>query len=276
MTCAEFKDQVALYAAGALDAAERAAMELHLAEAGPHQGCAEALARANRAAVSLGRALPPLPVDERVWKNIEAQVGTASPRGKPPEWLGWLAAAAAIIAVVILARDRANLSSQAQIAQRNLIEAQHQVEALTSSTAAAKSAAGDCERNLALAQSDNTVARNALLLLRMNGTRLVSLEPSGPKKLRASAVVNEQAHRAFVIAAMLPEQPDKVYQLWVIRGKNPPFPAGLLRKQGSGVMVGEIDPKLLTLPPDALAVSIEKSGGAASPTDVEMVGKLGT
>jgi hypothetical protein len=82
MDCRSFKELVPALALDALDEAERAACTAHLAEHGPHAGCAEALSDARALAARLARALPERSVDPRVWRAIEdrAQAETAARR----------------------------------------------------------------------------------------------------------------------------------------------------------------------------------------------------
>jgi hypothetical protein len=71
MDCRSFKELVPALALDALDEAERAACAAHLAEHGPHDGCAEAVNDARALAARLARALPERKVDGRVWRAIE-------------------------------------------------------------------------------------------------------------------------------------------------------------------------------------------------------------
>ncbi len=84
MDCRSFKELVPALALDALDAAERAACTAHLAESGPHEGCARAVSDARALAARLARALPERPVDPRVWRAIEdrAQAELAARRAR--------------------------------------------------------------------------------------------------------------------------------------------------------------------------------------------------
>src|SRR5262249_869034 len=110
MTCAEFKEVVALYALGSVDAAERAACDAHLGEK-QHEGCFEALAEANDTVAALALALPEVKPGPKVWPAIERGVGIAAAagetgpagRGRAPRRQAWftfgLVAACAALAV---------------------------------------------------------------------------------------------------------------------------------------------------------------------------------
>ncbi len=72
---------------------------------------------------------------------------------------------------------------------------------------------------------------------------------------------------AIVLAGLPPAGADKVYELWAIRGDNPPEPAGLLavpaEQQAFATRLATV-PRPLEV--SAFAVSIEPTGGSASPT----------
>ena len=84
MDCRSFKELVPALALDGLDAAERAACAAHLAEHGPHDGCAEAVSDARALAARLACALPERKVDGRVWRAIEdrAQAELAARRAE--------------------------------------------------------------------------------------------------------------------------------------------------------------------------------------------------
>lgn len=71
---------------------------------------------------------------------------------------------------------------------------------------------------------------------------------------------------AIVLSGLAPATPDKTYELWAIRGKRPPEPAGLVTvdaQRGVAIIVPKLDaPTEVT----AFAVSLEPRGGSPSPT----------
>lgn len=272
MTCAEFQELVALHALDALEPAERAEAEAHLAEAA-HQGCIEALARARGAAAALARALPPAPADETLWRRIErrlpaagslptiARAGTAR---RVREALAWGAAAAAALALVAVQgarmRERRALAAAAQL------EAQAREQSLAS-----------CRRDVEAMRGEAEASRTALALLRSPSTRLLSLEAARPEvRAHARALIDPATLRGVVLSAQgqLDVPQGKVAELWLIRGKAAPIPAGLLRAGAEGTLT-EIAPALLQQgPPDAVAISFEPGPlPSAAPTDVVLLGK---
>ena len=102
MTCAEFKELAAALALDALDPDERARARAHLAEPIGHEGCAEALGRAEQAARLLPGALIDRPPPDRVWRWIEARLSArAPPLPYHPVGIGFYAARAEYLDLLI-------------------------------------------------------------------------------------------------------------------------------------------------------------------------------
>src|SRR5438309_681860 len=121
----------------------------------------------------------------------------------------------------------------------------------------------------------STHKREAIALLENPSTKVIALAPVAGKAYRASAIVNLAERRAIVLASSMRRVSERDFELWVIRGKNAPAPAGFLHAAGEGVDIGEIDAALLGDPElDAFAVSLEPLGGRPAPTEVLMVGAL--
>ncbi len=267
MNCSEFKEQVGAYAVGALSTEETAAMDAHLAQTIAHEGCQEALLRAQRAAGALSLALPPVHPGEHVWPAIESRVGKPdSPARRTPfprrEILAWCLAAAAAAFAVRAFREREELVERVKRTDQHLTD-------LIGERAR-------CLNALETMKAGYALKHDALALLDKPSTRVVPLAPVAGKPFRASAIVNLAERRAIVVSSSMPRQAGKDFELWVIRGKNhPPDPAGFLRTAEGGVEIGEIDPRLLGGPePHTFAVSIEPLGGRPTPTEVLVAGAL--
>ncbi len=286
MTCAEYIELAGAHALHALEPEERRLAEEHLRES-HHEGCPEALARALATVVSLAAAHPSVAPSEGVWRSIAIRAGieggavpesaepasvataarTARPRRVFAPWQRYavpLAAAAALLAAGLWARER----SARGRAESELASAQ----ASARSEGAARAALLAEVRALRV---DGARQRDLAALLELPGSRVVALAPVPGRTARASAVVNVAQRRAVVLSSALQPQPAKDYQLWVIRGKDAPRPAGFLRFEGAALAVGDVDPELLAVAPDALAISLEPAGGRPSPTEVVALGKLG-
>jgi len=256
MTCVEFKEIAALFAAGALDPPERSAAEQHLGEP-THDGCLEALRRASDTWDAVGRSLPPLRPDARVWQGIASRIEQKPRAAAIRTWTGWAVAAALALAVVGVQGARIRAERRA-------------------ATLGAASAERDqCARDLAEARSDAVLQREALALLASPSTQVVALAPQqAGASITARALVNLPSRAAVLYAAGPPAPSGKDYELWVIRGDKK-LPAGLLRTQPSGAILARIDPALLSETPDALAVTVESAGGAPQPLGpIVLVGAL--
>lgn len=280
MNCAELKELAAGYALDALEPADRAAVEAHLREPIAHEGCADAIARAQAVVGRLDR-LPTTPPPDEVWRRVDEEIARApaavaepphggdartSSRWRAAAAAGWLLAAAAGVALFAAVREGRRAGEQLRTASA------HDRQALSSQLTATTAASAACRAELEELRRSARLERAAVALLDEADTRTVSLKPQPGKNARATALINARDGRAIVISTTVNVPAGKDLQMWVIRGKQAPVSAGLLRATASGTLVGEIDPGLLKPGlPDAIAVSLEVSGGAATPTDVLMV-----
>jgi anti-sigma-K factor RskA len=266
MTCAEFRELAALLALGALSPDEAAAAEAHLREP-DHEGCFEALREASAGAEVLVRSLVPVRPSDRVWRGIQEGLqperrGQARVMGLR-ERIAWFVAAAAVIACVVtfLGRDRL-LQDKASLAA-NTLQAGNEKD--------------ECLRELTASKAQAEQLRTVVALLQSPSSKVFAFAPqAGQPVLAARAVVDLAQRKAMVLSASLPKQAGKDFQLWVIRGSTPE-PAGLLRADASGTVLAAIDPALLGSSFDALAVSVEPTGGSPTgkPTgSVVLVGAL--
>ena len=268
MSCEELKALAGAYALGVLDPEERAACEAHLAEVMEHRGCEEAIRRAFATVAALSGALPPVAPGEGVWRAIEARIGAgatlAAPRPRRAlAWAGWAAAAAAALFLALWAVERrdAERGREAVQAAQRLAQAEAQARA-------------GLEAELRSMRNAVDAQRQVTALLDTPGSRVVSLAAVPGRSGRAAAVVNLATRPAGIVSSSLRPQPGSTYQLWVIQGTAAPRPAGFLEPGYGGVLLGQVDPALLAVAPDALAVSLEPPGGSPAPTDVQLVGKL--
>ena len=266
MTCAEFKELAAALALEALDPDERAAARAHLAEPIRHEGCVEALARAEAAARSLSGAVIDTPPPHEVWGRIEARL---SARGRRRPWLaaaGWAVAAAACVAALLLAGRVARL--------RNELDKTRGIAARAGSS---EDLARQCAAQLEAARKTSAVAREAVALLEQPGTRVVPFAPQGAFAGAAFAVIAPDRRRAILLSTALSPTAARDYQLWVIPpgAGAAPVPAGLVQS-AEGVALGDFEAGALARGAVALAVSAEPKGGSptGAPTQVVLVASL--
>jgi len=89
-------------------------------------------------------------------------------------------------------------------------------------------------------------------------------------------LVDAQTGEAHVVLAGLPSPgPGKTYELWAIRGSNPPEPAGLVDVGTTPATAARVERIASPSEVAAFALSIEPEGGSKSPTGpIVMVGKV--
>jgi anti-sigma-K factor RskA len=266
MTCDEFKEQVAAYALGSLEPDEWAACEAHLAQAKPHDGCAEALARANLAKDALAHSLPPVRPRPEVWGRIEARlsqeaapVARAGARGTRA--VPWLVAAAAVAALFVVYVDRARVVDRLAVVEKTVSDAH--VAALAEIGHEQELRRG-CQRDLAAARDAAAQRDGAVALLAQPATRVVALAPQEGARARATAIVNLDGKTAYLVGGGLTPQGGKDYEMWVIRGDKK-LPAGLVHSDASGGAVVALAKDALSGGVDAIAVTLEPAGGGAQP-----------
>jgi anti-sigma-K factor RskA len=120
-----------------------------------------------------------------------------------------------------------------------------------------------------LASLQNEVAAQAHVLRVLGGTRTLSvaLAPQGGVAGSGRVLVDAASgEAAVVLAGVAPSAEGKTYELWAIRGKQPPEPAGLFRVGAEATLAVRVDrvpnPEQVT----AFAVSIEPASGSPAPT----------
>jgi len=276
VNCAEFKENAAAYALGALTPEERAAFEAHLAEPIAHEGCAEALAEANDTTALLAAAQPPLRPGEHVWQAIEREIGATAPargaarpatrRSNRREIVAWSLAAAASVLAFVLGREYA-------VSERRVASKDRELQGLAS----AETDRQICLNELTNARVSLREKEAALALMGEPGTQLVKLAPQGAEPWYASALLNPDQRSAMVLTRELKPQQGKDYQLWLIRGDEK-ISAGILRTDAAGTTLARISDQALSGGrPDAFAVTIEPEGGMPQPTGpIILLGKVPT
>ena len=265
MTCAELRELAPLYALGALSAAERRAVEQHLAEPIAHEGCAEAVPDAVEAASLLALALPPVAPPAGGWEALEASLTVESRPTRrlaaPPrrDVRRFLEGRALVVGLALL------LVAVGGVRVYRWNVEQQRVESVKARMAEQDESLRGCLGELLAMKRQLTLQQMALDLLERPNTQMVSLAVQGKESYRANVILNQADKKAVIIAGALREQKDRDYELWIIRGQEK-IPAGLLHGDENGRAVAEVDSKLLTGGVDAFAVTIEPEGGGKSPT----------
>lgn len=291
----ERRDELAsLYALGAIDAADSTALREELAATPALAADVRALMQTS---VGLAQAVPlvdpPAALRARVLTSVTgktfapavvpfeaAQPATAPPvvapatvaqpatvvrvdRAGPSPWIGWLAAAAALIAAIGTGMYALQLRDRVADAEARAVAAGREV--------------AEMRRVLDRSQEETrTVRMQAAVLIAPDMARVdLAGQPSAPN---ASARAFWSRSRGMVFAATsLPRLPSgKVYQLWVLANGVNPISAGLLAPDAQGqVNTHFVTPQDIPTPV-ALAVTLEPEGGVPQPTgDKYLVGAAG-
>jgi anti-sigma-K factor RskA len=262
------------YALGALDEAERARFEAELAS---NPDAVSALARAHIGAAALGAALPPVRPRREVWQAIEARLGEAEAPRRRSRTLGalpWVVAAAAAAAAIFLWRRSAESVHRAERAEHLASFRASEVDSHQRALTAERSGFAECRRDLDSARGELGIKAEAVALLELPDTRVVTLSAKGGGGHSGSAIVNLGQKQVVVVAAGLVAQAGKDYELWVIKGDKK-VAAGLLHGGDRGQAIARVDPALLGEGADAFAVTLEPAGGGAAPVGpIVLVGML--
>ena len=240
----QFADLAGAYALGALDAADLAAFEQHLAACAE---CQQLVADARLVAVALPLTLPPVEPPAALRQRIMMS-GAAPAKASMPA--SWLAIAATLLAVVAGGFTWTQYR-QATASQEAATRSQAQLAALQAQLSALQN------------QADN--ARQALDILAADDVARIDLkgQPAAPA---STGRAYWSASRGLLFSAVdLPPLPQgRVYQLWYVTASAPvsaalvtPDPAGrytLITSAPAGVT------------PTAFAVTIEPAGGLPAPS----------
>lgn len=209
-----------------------------------------------------------------------------APRFRAREGVAWtLAIAAAVAGLALLNVWRndqarvADLEERLALADRAIVSAEERF-ASDRSDLEVKIRSSDSNRQACLDDLQNAKLSieeydRALRLMGAPETLLIQLAAQGDVPYRASALMNEEEGEAMLLSSALAPQDGKDYQLWLIRGDQK-ISAGLLDAE-VGATLAQIDPALLQEgTPDAIAVTVEPTGGMPQPTGpIVLLGKVG-
>jgi len=260
MNCAQFKESSWAYALGILEGDEQHAFEQHLSESIEHEGCPAALERALKTAAALSAAAPPANPPRSAWDNLATRIGVstrgrAAAGGSRRNWLPWalaFAAAASIVAAVKgVGYRNALIRANAQLAKLSAVDAERQ----------------RCTEELNAMRKSSELQRAALALLELPATRVVALGPQAGAKStsRGSVLFNPEEQKTMVLVSALAPALGKDYELWVIREKTAPIPAGTFKPGPDGRAI-QLVPSDLGAHPGTVAITLEPEGGSPQPT----------
>jgi anti-sigma-K factor RskA len=260
----QFGESLQAYALGALDGAERDALEAHLATGCPE--CAAELAEARWVVSQLAYAAPAAApagrLRGRVMQMVRSEAATArtsltaisSSKPAVPFWM-WAGVAALLLLTLYSAWNARQLQEQIRDVNERATAQLHGREKIEQELAAARQEAAQVKREADIL-ADPASVRIAMA---------TSAADSG------SLQANWNPRLGLVVSGSKIPQPagSRVLQLWIIpkRAGAKPVPVQVERPDANGsfVMVVANPPEALT-DAKALAVSEEPAGGSAQPT----------
>jgi anti-sigma-K factor RskA len=274
MNRVQFLEEVELYAAHALSPAEMRECDAFLRENADEE-CRTALRRAQWAWSQLGMSIDPVKPPETVWAAIVRVIGGAHDApgvraaSRWRERIAWAAVACALLAVGLLEGRRQAAVQRAQQAESRA----QQLEALGKAAAQGNETAltsiraekDACARALQSAQGDASAKALALAIVQAPGAKMVPLAPQAGASQRATALLDLSGHRAALVASAMSAATDKDYELWIIRD-GAKVPAGVIHPDANGLAILALDQALLEGKIDAVAITLEPTGGVPQPT----------
>jgi anti-sigma-K factor RskA len=244
------REQAALYAIGALTAAERPAFEAHLAD------CAECAAEV-RAFLPVCSALaqsvpqhdPPAALRGRILAAARRPSGS---RRAMPALAPWLAAAAMLVLTAGLGIYTTQLRQRVRMLESQLREALVRVD--------------NGERRLAVALRSAADAEAPMAILTAPDVRRIDLAGQAVAPRAAARAFWSRSRGLVMTASNLPAlPPGRTYQLWFVTAAAP-ISAGLLRPDAAGGLTTVLSTPADLPRPAALAVTLEPDGGSPGPT----------
>jgi anti-sigma-K factor RskA len=253
MSAESWSERAAAYALGALDADELQAFEARLAV---DAALRREVAAYREALAAVAGALPgaadaPPALRDRILERARAErpgaaaaaPAEARPARRPPRALPWMLLAASVAGLVWLGLENRRLAGEAESLASRL---------------------DDVRVSLAGAQAELARFDSLADVLTGSDVRFATLSGEAAPSLR---LVWNAASGALLVAArdLPPPAPGRTYQLWGIRGDEPPVSLGTFATEAGGTA-------LLTLAPgatadfDVSAVTDEPSGGSPQPT----------
>lgn len=278
-SCEQLAELYEAYALGALEGAELAAVEEHLARQCPT--CTPGVAQARTLVANLSYLAPPAepPADLRrkllaaiaaepagnvasaaaAARTVRGADAVAKGRARAPErpWIpawAWVAAAALVLFAGYTTFQMRQFSREVAVLERQGAQEQQRSRAL------------DSERERYL---------QALNIIGAAATRRLQLKPGKTAMPPVSAYWNPGM--GLVLAAdKMPEMPPgRTLQLWVVPQQGAPISVGIFRPNAAGQVLMVMPPGNAMLMAKALAISDEPAGGSPQPTSTpEWVGPV--
>lgn len=264
MTHDELRDLCAVHALGALDGADRAAIEAHLGECA---GCRRLVAEHAEAATGLGAALRPMaPSPElrlRIQDTLSARPAGPKlvPRGSTPAWAVPAAAAAALLAGVWFGARLESVSGDPGPLQAEVEKVRGDNRKLREENASFATRLAEAKVKLDAMESEALAEKKFMPNAAMG-------ELAGVGGAAALGRVFWQGEEVHIMAANLPAPPQgKGYQVWALVEGMDPMPGAVFMPDKDGLMKGA--QKIVGVPqgPNVkFAVTLEPIAGVRKPS----------
>ena len=244
----EFADDLALYALGVLQAAERAALEKHLTECAD---CRRELQQLRGDSALLAMSVPaeraPGRVRQRLMNAVAAESRATSPR-QAWAWAIWipsLAAVALVLIAIILWRQDTNL-------RREMANLQ-----------------GDYSRQQEELRRANEVLAT---LIDPAAARFTLSAVNVPPRPQGKAIYARNRGSLIFLASNMPAlPPQKAYELWLIPASGAPIPAGIFKPDTNGSATVINPPLPGNVEAKTFAITVEPESGSPAPTSQPMM-----
>jgi anti-sigma-K factor RskA len=278
-SCEQLAELYEAYALGALEGAELAAVEEHLAQQCPT--CTPSVAQARTLVANLSYLAPPAepPADLRrkllaaiaaepagnvagaaaAPRTVRGVDSVAKGRASAPEraWIpawAWVAAAALVLFAGYTTFQMRQFSREVAVLERQGAQEQQRSRAL------------DSERERYL---------QALNIIGATSTRRLQLKPGKTAMPPVSAYWNPGMGLVLAADKMPDMPPGRTLQLWVVPQQGAPISVGIFRPNAAGQVLMVMPPANAMLMAKALAISDEPAGGSPQPTSTpEWVGPV--
>ena len=246
----QYADDLALYALGSLEAAEREPLQKHLDECAACRRELELL-RGDMALLALSAAgpVPPQRARQRLMDAMKQEPRKQAAPRRTSWWAiaGWIAAAAMVIAVFGLWKDKSALLQEA-LQLRKLSGQQAQ---------------------------DLEEARRIVDTLSSPDAQVVNVTaPKAPPQPQGKAFyVRARSSLIFLASNMRALPPNKAYELWLIPTQGAAIPAGVFKPNQFGNAMVINPPLPAGVQAKAFAVTVEPESGSSVPTmPIQMMG----
>lgn len=211
---------------------------------------------------------PPGTLRERLLATAASEVRVRRSAGALARWrmVGTIAATVAIAMTGLLAREMRRAGSQAET-----------LAGLAAANAGLERRLDEQDRTLVSLREALAAQTEILRVVGGPHTLTAQLAPQQGFTGSGRVLVDAQTGDAHIVLAGLPPPgAGKTYELWTIRGDEPPQPAGLLPVgDGSTPVAARLERVKTPGEVAAFAVSIEPAAGSTSPTGpIVLVGKV--